>query len=68
MYLSFIESGEIFNTYPDAKGRLIEIKIYAKHVIPENGIDFLEKASEVILNAGFEIYWKVMGRDFSTLN
>ncbi|HYE10443.1 MAG TPA: DUF6572 domain-containing protein [Patescibacteria group bacterium] len=61
MYLSFIESGGIFNTYPDAKGRLIGIKISAKHAIREIGIDFLEKSSEIILNAGFDIHWIVKG-------
>lgn len=59
-YLSFIESGEICDSYPKADGRSIEIKIYAKYDIPIRGVNFLNKVSEVIENAGFKISWKVI--------
>lgn len=63
MYLSFIESGEIFSSYPNAEGHLIVIKVYAKHVMPKKGIEFLEKASEVIKAAGFKMQWKITGAE-----
>ena len=62
-YLSFVESGEIFSSYPDAEGRLVVIKVYAKHDIPKKGIDFLEKASYVIQEAGFNLQWQILGTD-----
>ncbi|MGE5329368.1 MAG: DUF6572 domain-containing protein [Deltaproteobacteria bacterium] len=61
VYLSFIESGEIFEVYPDAKDRNIEIKIFTGYEFPEIGIEFLNKALEIVEEAGFKLSWKVLG-------
>jgi hypothetical protein len=60
LYLRFIESGEIYKSYPNAKGRFIEIKIYAKYDIPESGVDFLEEASKIVNSKRYEMNWKIM--------
>lgn len=55
-YLSFIESDEIYEAYPKAVGRKIDILIYSKYELPSEGIDFITKAEQVIKNARFGLY------------
>jgi hypothetical protein len=52
-YLAFIESGEILQSYPAAKGRPIMIEIVTQHDPDAGGIQFLEKAKAVVEQAGF---------------
>lgn len=59
-YLSFIESGEIYSSYPQAEGRNFEIKIYFKYDFPQICKDFLEKSSKIISEAGFYLNYKIM--------
>lgn len=51
-YLSFIESGEIHESYPDSKGRKPVISIKALHPPSSLGLRFLAKAKETIEQAG----------------
>ncbi len=51
-YLAFLESGELLETYPDAKGRRATIKVVFKHTPDESGSGFLERAKSVIVAAG----------------
>jgi hypothetical protein len=53
-YIRFIESGEIFSSYPDAKDRRFVIKVALLHKPNDLGSRFLDKAKEVITGAGFE--------------
>lgn len=53
VYLSFVESGEIYESYPEAIDRKVEIKIYAQHDLPNMAIDFIKTASKIISDAGF---------------
>lgn len=59
-YLSFIETGEIYETYPEAEGKQFVIKVHAKYCCTEWGKKFLEKANEILENAGFgfQYEWK----------
>jgi hypothetical protein len=59
VYLSFIESGEIYSVYEKAKGREIEISIHFKHDIPYRCKEFLDKASIIISDAGFHLKYKI---------
>lgn len=52
-YLAFLESGEIYKTYPTALGREIEIRLICKYSPAGDGVRFLELASETIRKAGF---------------
>lgn len=54
-YLAFIESGEIYQSYPQAIGREICITIYTKFTPTLLGLEFLTKAHEVIEQAGFTL-------------
>ncbi|WP_240903770.1 DUF6572 domain-containing protein [Chengkuizengella sediminis] len=59
MYLSFLESGEVYSVYEQAKGRDFEIKIHFKNNIPQSCRDFLNNVTEVISKAGFHLNYKV---------
>lgn len=59
LYLSFIESGEIYSAYEQAEGRDFEIKIHFKHDISQSCKDFLGKASEIISEAGLFLNYKI---------
>lgn len=52
-YLAFIESGELFDKYPDAKGRRPRIDIVFKYRPDADAYAFLAKVKPIIENAGF---------------
>jgi hypothetical protein len=58
-YLRFYESGEIFESYPAAKGRSVAIQVVTKHDLSAEAITFMEKAKETIEGAGIiSLKWK----------
>jgi hypothetical protein len=54
-YLDFLESGEIYDTYPAANGRPIEISIRFQHAPDQRGLAFLHTAEQTIRDAGFTL-------------
>jgi hypothetical protein len=46
-YFGFVESGQIYESYPDAVGKALRIDVIGRYPIPTVGIAFLEKASAV---------------------
>lgn len=60
-YLAFVESGEILESYPDAKGRPIVVKIVFKFSPDTKGYEFLAKARAVVELAGFNLRYEVLG-------
>jgi hypothetical protein len=46
-YFGFVESGQIYESYPDAVGKPLRIDIIGRAPIPPAGLAFLEKASVV---------------------
>ena len=52
-YLAFIESGEIFESNPDAKGKKLKIDLVCKYPPDEEGRKFLDLCGEAVENAGF---------------
>jgi hypothetical protein len=53
-YLDFIESGEIYRTYPSASGQKIKIDLVFRYPPPEGEVfQFLSKAISVIEDAGY---------------
>ena len=58
-YLAFVESGEIFESYPDANGKEIKIDIVCKYHPDEEGVKFLGLCQEAMENAGFSFCFKV---------
>ena len=51
-YLSFIESGEISESYPPAKDSKIKINVVYKYEPTIEGVLFLSKCSSIISKAG----------------
>lgn len=60
-YFSFIESGQIWESYPEAIGRKLIVDIVGRFPIPQVGLDLLEQASI----AGAELNVKIRRRYFS---
>jgi hypothetical protein len=52
-YLAFVESGEISESYPDAKDRTVAIHVVFQFPPDAAGCSFLTKARAVIQSAGF---------------
>jgi hypothetical protein len=59
IYLSFIESGEIYSSYEHADGSEFEIKIYFKNDFPQLCKNFLDKVTEIINEAGFYFSYEI---------
>jgi hypothetical protein len=51
-YLSFVESGEILEGYPDAKYRPVVIQVVTKYDPDPSGTQFLQRARGAIERAG----------------
>lgn len=56
-YLAAIESGELEEKHPSAKGKKIVIVVLGKNPLPKNDLinTFCKKAIEVVRGAGFEL-------------
>jgi hypothetical protein len=44
-YFGFVESGQIYEAYPEADGQPLRIDVVSKFPFPEAGLALLEKAS-----------------------
>jgi hypothetical protein len=60
-YFQFIESGQIYESYPDANGKAIRIDIVARFPIPVRALAFLEQASRVASQLGIAITHRLHG-------
>lgn len=58
-YLGFIESEEIYESYPKARGRKIVIEIVSQLPLSEGAGNFLKSANAVIKEAGVELRQKL---------
>ncbi len=54
-YLSFIESGEIYASYPFANGKKIVIDIVHKYPMDAQALSFFQRAEMALAEAGFEL-------------
>jgi len=55
MYLSYIESDQILESYSDARDCVVVIKVVGKYELNGEAKKFYNDASEVISDAGFEL-------------
>jgi hypothetical protein len=62
-YLQFIETGQIFKDYPNAIGKEIVIKAAMKFEPNQGAVTFLQKAKEIIKDAGYNFQWDVIKLD-----
>jgi uncharacterized protein DUF6572 len=61
-YLASVESGEIVERYPDAKGRKTVFKIVFKFSPDVEGTNYLERTRQVIRSAGFDLLYELFAR------
>jgi hypothetical protein len=54
-YLAFVESGELLEQYPDARGRDVIINVVALYPLSLEARRFLDQASAVIADAGITL-------------
>lgn len=54
-YFNFIETGEIWESYPDSAGHPIVIDVVGKFEMPQAGIDLLERAAVFAAELGVTI-------------
>ncbi|EPF16662.1 Uncharacterised protein [Cedecea davisae] len=57
-YIAAIESGEIYNHFPNALGRDIVIKIFFQHSVSVEGIDFLGKVRDVLSSLNVQLQYE----------
>jgi hypothetical protein len=63
-YLRFVESGELFETYPQAEGKPISISVAMKFSPSGAALNFLEEARKLVAEAGFSLAWsRIEGND-----
>ncbi|AZZ90663.1 hypothetical protein EUZ85_08000 [Hahella sp. KA22] len=53
-YLAFIESGEVYEIYPDSKGKELKINVVCKYEPSLTALKFLSQCATVINQAGFQ--------------
>ncbi len=54
-YLAFVESGELLETYPDAKDRGVVINIVGQYPLSDEARQFVNQASSVVSGAGMKL-------------
>jgi len=58
VYLSFIESGELLKSCPEALGRKVRIALVHREPLSALALRFLETARGIVREAGFELTWR----------
>ncbi|WP_044618999.1 DUF6572 domain-containing protein [Gynuella sunshinyii] len=53
-YLAFIESGEVYETYPNSKGKEFKINVVCKYEPSLTAKEFFSRCATVINQAGFQ--------------
>ena len=54
-YLSFVESGEIEDAYPDAVGRSVVIQVAGKFELEQQAKLFYSRAESIVKGAGMQL-------------
>ena len=58
-YIAFAESGEVYESYPDARGRALRIDVVCKHEPDQVGEEFLARARTILRDARLALTWRV---------
>jgi len=58
-YLSFVESGEIFQAYPNSKGREVLIKVICKYPPDQSVESYLKQIEKIVESAGIKFMCRV---------
>ena len=60
-YFAFVESGQIYEDYPTAAGKVLRIDIISRYPVPEAALAFLEKATAVASQLSITITQRHIG-------
>ena len=63
-YLAFVESGELLQRFPDARGRSVILNIVFKFKPDAEGLQFLERAKRVVESAGCEMAYELFAESY----
>jgi hypothetical protein len=58
-YLAFLESGEIYHSYPQYRGQRVKISVTGKFPLNSEAETFYRKVSTIVEGAGFEFQFKL---------
>lgn len=58
-YLSFVESGQIFFSYPMARGRRIIVEVVCKYQPNDQALQFFKIAEPILASAGVGLRYRV---------
>jgi hypothetical protein len=59
-YLSFVESGQIYEDYPAAEGKRVQIDIMSRFPMPKEGLAFVEAAAAIASRINIVITQRVV--------
>ncbi|MGR9451111.1 DUF6572 domain-containing protein [Rhizobium leguminosarum] len=62
-YLSFVESGEMLETCPDAKGRAGLIDVVCKYPLSQQAEAFYTQVAQIVEGAGIKLRHRLFGAD-----
>lgn len=65
LYLAFLESGEVYRSYLNSKGKKFIIDVVFKYQPKDKDIQFLLNISNIVAEAGFRFTWSVIDSDQS---
>jgi hypothetical protein len=58
-YIEFIEGGQIYESYPQSKGRRLVIEVVGQYNYPSDAIDFFVKAKPIVRSIGADLRYRV---------
>ena len=58
-YLAFLESGEVFETYPESKNKDFKINLVCKYEPTEVATHFISQCTSTISQAGFQFGYEI---------
>jgi len=58
VYLGTIENEEIYEVYPQSKGKKFEIRVCAKYDLTKNAKEFINKVKNIVENGGYTFVWE----------
>lgn len=59
-YLSFVESGELLESYPNAKGREVLINVVCKYAPDQHSNVFLRQVCGIVEGAGIKFNYHIL--------
>ncbi|RTL27865.1 MAG: hypothetical protein EKK47_17505 [Burkholderiales bacterium] len=59
-YLRFVESGELLERFPEARGRKVVFNVACKHPLNEIAQNFVRLATPAVIQAGYSLQFKVL--------